>query len=191
MSEFISPGDIARYDILSIDSKFLVGGTGARDWVIDRDREIYLRNVAHGGGGEYEVRNRTQCNFYWLGELLTLRIDMLESGGERNGTDWSRWMLIWINGGKGLPAHLKSDTPQFIEDLGLALTAHKGFGGVHSKYTRYDAQIEIAKGCDMKSIEFGRSHYLTEGAAGCISLRRRSERTRSTGPTQVPIATYF
>ncbi|MEA9905100.1 hypothetical protein [Xanthomonas campestris] len=147
VSEFTFPGDIAGYDIFSIDSKFLVGETGARDWVIDRDREIYLRNVAHGGGGEYEVRNQIQWNFYWLGELLTLRIDMLESGGKRDGTDWSRWMLIWINGGKGLPAHLKSDAPQFIEDLGLALTAHKGFGGVHSKYTRYDARIEIAKGC--------------------------------------------
>lgn len=50
VSEFISPDDVARYDILSIDRKFLIGGTNARDWVIDREREIYLRNVAHGGG---------------------------------------------------------------------------------------------------------------------------------------------
>lgn len=147
VSEFISSDDIARYDILSIDSKFLVGGTRARDWVIDRDREIYLRNVAHGGGGESEIRNQTQWTFYWRGELLTLRIDMLESGGGRNGAGWSRWMLIWINGGKGLPAHLNSDVPQFIEDLGLALTAHKGFGGVHSRYIDYDAQVEISEGC--------------------------------------------
>ena len=147
VSEFISSDDIARYDILSIDSKFLVGGARARDWVIDRDREIYLRNVAHGGGGESEIRNQTQWTFYWRGELLTLRIDMLESGGGRNGAGWSRWMLIWINGGKGLPAHLNSDVPQFIEDLGLALTAHKGFGGVHSRYIDYDAQVEISEGC--------------------------------------------
>ncbi|PPU15496.1 hypothetical protein [Xanthomonas arboricola] len=147
VSEFISPDDVARYDILSIDRKFLIGGTNARDWVIDREREIYLRNVAHGGGSEPEIRNQTQWTFYWRGELLTLRLDMLESGGERKGAGWSRWMLIWINGGKGLPDHLKSDAPQFVEDLGVALTAHKGFGGIHSKYTDYNAKIEISEGC--------------------------------------------
>ncbi|MEA9562694.1 MULTISPECIES: hypothetical protein [unclassified Xanthomonas] len=147
VSEFISPDDVARYDILSIDRKFLIGGTNARDWVIDREREIYLRNVAHGGGSEPEICNQTHWTFYWRGELLTLRLDMLESGGERKGAGWSRWMLIWINGGKGLPAHLKSEASQIIEDLGVALTAHKGFGGVHSNYIDYNAEIEISEGC--------------------------------------------
>ncbi|MEA9556412.1 hypothetical protein VC273_10960 [Xanthomonas nasturtii] len=147
VSDFISPDDVARYDILSIDRKFLIGGTNSRDWVIDREREIYLRNVAHGGGSEPEIRNQAHWTFYWRGELLTLRLDMLESGGERKGAGWSRWMLVLINGGKGLPAHLKSDAPQIIEDLGVALTAHKGFGGVHSNYIDYNAKIEISEGC--------------------------------------------
>lgn len=62
-----------------------MGGTNARDWVIDRDRDSYLRNVAHGGGAEPELRSRTIWSFQWRGSLLTLRLDLLESGGERRG----------------------------------------------------------------------------------------------------------
>lgn len=147
VGEFISSRDVAAYDLASIDKKFVLGGTNARDWVIDRERGIYLRNVASGGGSEFEVRNQTRWTFYWRGALVELRLDMLDSGGEKDGFGWSNWRLIWINGGRGLSAELKADGASFIVDLVAALSAHKGLGGAYSKYEQYEAKIEVAEGC--------------------------------------------
>jgi hypothetical protein len=147
VSEFISKDDVEKYGLENIDAAHVVGGTNARDWVIDRDRDSYLRNVAHGGGAEPELRSRTTWSFQWRGSLLTLRLDLLESGGERNGAGWSRWNLVWVNGGEGLPAELKSVRDEFLDDLITALTTHHGFGGAYSKHTEYKVEVEVSEGC--------------------------------------------
>ncbi|MFA0923718.1 hypothetical protein [Xanthomonas fragariae] len=147
INEFITSEDIEKYELESIDKKFIFGGSSSRDWVIDREREMYLRNVAHGGAAEPEVRNQTKWSFYWRGELVILRLDLMESGGESKGAGWSHWKLVWINEGKGLPPHLKINCASFIEDLKSALTAHNGFGGAYSKYTDYSAEIDVSEGC--------------------------------------------
>lgn len=149
VSEFISSDDVEKYGLRKIDEDYVVGGTNARDWVIDRGRDSYLRNVAHGGGAEPDIRNRTTWSFQWRGFLLTLRIDLLESGGERRGAGWSRWSLIWVNGGEGLPAELKPFQGEFLSDLTEALTAHKGFGGAYSKHTEYTAEVALSEGCTL------------------------------------------
>ncbi|MDV3467550.1 hypothetical protein RZA67_02190 [Stenotrophomonas sp. C3(2023)] len=147
--EDISESDAVAFGIAEIDKEFVFGGTRARSWAIDRERNIYLRNVANGGGGEPELRNRTFWTFYWRGELLELRLDMIDGGGERGGAGWSRWSLVWINGGEGLPPSLKPEAARMIEALCAALTAHKGYGGPYSTYTEYRAAVEVSKGCLM------------------------------------------
>jgi len=145
--ESIAESDAIAYGLKEIDRTFFIGATRARYWVIDRERGIYLRNVAHGGGAEPELRNRTFWTFYWRGELLTLRLDLVDGGGERHGAGWSRWMLVWINDGEGLPPHLKSEAAEIIEELGVSLRVHKGIGGIHSSYTAYVTTVEVSAGC--------------------------------------------
>lgn len=147
VSEFISKDDVEKFGLQKIDEAYTVGGTHARDWVIDRDRDSYLRNVAHGGGAEPELRSRTTWTFLWRGHLLSLRLDLLESGGERGGAGWSRWNLVWVNEGDGLPIELKSFRDEFLDDLIAALSAHHGFGGAYSKHTEYKAEVEVSEGC--------------------------------------------
>ncbi|WP_372390344.1 hypothetical protein ACCQ05_11595 [Xanthomonas sp. NCPPB 3582] len=142
VNEFIPAPDVVKYNLEGIDRDFVVGGTNARDWTIDRDRDLYLRNVANGGGTEIEVRNQTKFSFYWHGELLTLRLDLVDGGGTRGQSGWSHWRLMWINGGDGLPEHLKDDKDQFIADLKEALLAYKDFG-VHSRNTEYHIALEV------------------------------------------------
>ncbi|MCE4552814.1 hypothetical protein LYZ85_24540, partial [Xanthomonas hortorum pv. vitians] len=89
VNEFIPEPDVVKYDLEAIDRDFVVGSTNARDWTIDRDRGLYLRNVANGGGTEIEVRNQTKFSFYWHGELLTLRLDLVDGGGARGQPGWS------------------------------------------------------------------------------------------------------
>jgi hypothetical protein len=80
VNEYIPAEDIEKYHLKEIDKKFIVGGTNARDWTVDRERNIYLRNVANGGGNEPEIRNQTTWSFFWHNELLTLRLDLVGGG---------------------------------------------------------------------------------------------------------------
>jgi hypothetical protein len=133
VNEYIPAEDIEKYHLKEIDKKFIVGGTNARDWTIDRERNIYLRNVAIGGGAEPEIRNQTKWSFLWRDELLTLRLDLIDGGGRGYGSSddsgWSHWRLVWLNGSHGLPAHLHPQKEQIFDTLKEALTAYKG-GGV-------------------------------------------------------------
>ena len=148
VNEFIPPEDVEKYGIKAIDEKFVVGRTRARDWTIDRDRDIYLRNVAMGAGADPDFRNQTTWTFYWHGDLLYLRLDLLEGRGERGGPGWSHWKLIRINGSNGLPAHLKSDGAEILEDLTEAMNAYRDFG-VYSSSTDYSVTLDIGEECQL------------------------------------------
>lgn len=146
INEFISAEDAENYGLKAIDQTFIVGGTNARDWTIDRERNIYLRNVAHGGGTDPEVSNQMKWSFYWQGELLTLRLDLMDGGGARGEPGWSHWKLVMINGSQGLPEYLRTKRPQFIADLKEALIAYKDFGA-YSSNTEYSIVFEIDADC--------------------------------------------
>jgi len=48
VNEHIPQEDVEKYGLESIDKNFIVGGTNSRAWTIDRERNIYLRNVTRG-----------------------------------------------------------------------------------------------------------------------------------------------
>jgi hypothetical protein len=146
VNEYIPAEDIEKYKLKEIDKKFIVGGTNARDWTVDRERSMYLRNVAIGGGAEPEIRNQTKWSFFWHEELITLRLDLIKGGGGRGEPGWSHWKLVWLNGSNGLPEHLKAHKVQMLEDLKEALTAYKDFGA-YSSNTDYHIIFEIDGEC--------------------------------------------
>lgn len=146
VNEFIPVEDVETYGLKAIDQKFIVGGTNARDWTIDRARNIYLRNVAQGGGAEPEISHQMKWSFYWHGELLTLRLDLMGGGGGRGEPGWSHWKLVMVNGSYGLPEHLKANKSHFIDDLKEALTAYKDFGA-YSSNTDYSIIFDIDAEC--------------------------------------------
>lgn len=146
VNEFISPDDIEKYNLEKIDETFVVGGTRARDWTIDRERDIYLRNVAVGSGPDPDERNQTKWTFYWKGTALTLRLDLLDGYGAPGEPGWSHWKLVWLNGNEGLPAHLRPHAEQILQDLREALLTYKDFG-VYSTNTEYQITFEVAEGC--------------------------------------------
>lgn len=66
VNERISTEDVEKYGLEAIDRSYM-GRTRARDWTIDKEREIYLRNVA----SEREERQGFETwNFYWQGDLI-------------------------------------------------------------------------------------------------------------------------
>lgn len=48
INEYVPLEDIATYRIKEIDKLYIIGGTGSSQWTIDRERNIYLRQVGHG-----------------------------------------------------------------------------------------------------------------------------------------------
>lgn len=149
VNEFIPAEDVEAYGLKAIDQKFIVGGTNARDWTIDRERNMYLRNVAIGGGAEPEIRNQTKWSFFWHDELLTLRLDSITGGGSRGTPGWSHWRLVMVNGSYGLPIHLKAKKDAFLADLKEALTAYQGAGVYSTAYTSYSVMLEVDEGCTL------------------------------------------
>jgi hypothetical protein len=147
VNEFISADDVEKYGLKAIDEKFIVGGTNSRQWTIDRDRGIYLRNVARGGGAEPEIRNQTKWSFFWGDELLTLRLDLIDGGGETGGMGWSQWKLVRVNGSEGLPESLKGMRGDFLESLKEALITYRSAGAYSRDWSSYQVQIEIDGGC--------------------------------------------
>lgn len=149
VNEFIPAEDVEKYDIAAIDEKFVVGRTRARDWTIDRDRDIYLRNVAMGAGADPDFRNQTTWTFYWHGDLLTLRLDLVEGRGGPGEAGWSHWQLVRLNGTNGLPTHLKGHRADILETMIEALTAYEGAGVYSANYSSYSVTLNIAEGCTL------------------------------------------
>ena len=146
VNEFIPKDDVKKYNLEAIDDKFCVGQTSSRQWTIDRDHNTYLRNVARGGGPDPNFRNQTTWTFYWRGELIYMRLDLVSGGGERDGPGWSHWKMVWLNGSYGLPADLKSRRAEILCDLEEALLAYKDFGAFSST-TDYSLMFDIAEEC--------------------------------------------
>jgi hypothetical protein len=150
INEFTPPEDIEKYRFAEIDEHFVMGGTSSRQWTIDRDRDIYLRNVALGAGSEIEVRNQLKWTFYWKGYELSMRLDLLDSSGKRGGPGWAHWRLVsvWLDGGNGLPEPLKPHRREILADLKEGLIAYKD-GGVYSSQTDFNVTLDIDSECEL------------------------------------------
>ena len=135
INEYIPDPDVKKYDLEEIDKQFIVGGTYARAWTIDRARDIYLRKVAIG---REEFRHQSTWTFYWKGTLLTVELDMVDAGGVRGGHGWSHYKLRHMY----IPPELTSKREEIIADLREALTDYKG-GGVHSTRTTSDTTLDV------------------------------------------------
>lgn len=135
VNEHISEEDVAKYGLEAIDKNFFVGATNARDWTIDRERNMYLRNVSNG---REEYRSQSGWSFFWHGEWIYLELTAIEGGGKRGGPGWSHWKLRSLE----LPEHLKSQRTEILADLKEALTAYKD-GGVFAMCTDYTVTLDI------------------------------------------------
>jgi len=147
VNEIISTQDFEKYKIQEIDKKVgPVGFTSARDWTIDRERDIYIRCVRRG---REETRSQTGWTFYWKGHLLWVQLEMLKVLGVAGGPRTACWKLVQLNemgvAGIGLPPNLRAHRDEILEHLREALLAENG-GGIHSSIKEYRVELEIAEG---------------------------------------------
>jgi len=136
INEYISAEDIKKFDIEAINKSYTCGGI-SRQWTIDRTRNIYLREVAAGVG--HSGKNRV-WHFYWHGDFIELKIEILSSKGGRDEPNWAHKRVH----GFQLPDHLRQNHAEILSDLKEALIAYKD-GGVFASATSYTLDLEICE----------------------------------------------
>lgn len=135
VNEYISEADSNKYGLEEINNRFVVGGTRARSWTVDHDRDMYLRNVAMG---REEFAHQSTWTFYWGGRVIVVELENIctvgEMGGVRHG--YKRVRSIEI------PLELRVQKDEIVKDLKAAFTAYKD-GGVAATATDYTLTLDV------------------------------------------------
>ena len=144
VNEYISAEDVKKYQLREIDKHHVVGGTNARDWTIDRERGIYLRNVSNG---REEYSFETLWTFYWRQCAYTLMLHSAGFSGKPGGPGRMRWGFVRVNG-RDVPEGIPEPRVEFLRDLEAALLTYKD-GGVFAQCTEFS--VELVPGLERKA----------------------------------------
>jgi hypothetical protein len=137
INEYMSAADAEKYGIAAINMRYIVNGTSARDWTIDKERSIYLRHVAWGPR-ERELFHQRVWTLFWEGELIEIGLDNLESTGGPHQPCWSHVKVRCMK----LPPQFEHRRDEVIECLREALLAHKD-GGVFGTATEFSLTLDV------------------------------------------------
>lgn len=134
--EKIPEQDIINYGLREIDQQFSMAV--ASRWVIDRERNIYLRYMSYD-------RDAPSCkyfSFFWKGALLRLRL--CSEGHSLDDTTWSTsWSSLEM---RNLDAEasrvLNADSDTIMTDLKDALRTYKD-GSLSPAYATHIAHFDF------------------------------------------------
>lgn len=145
MNEVISDEDRKKYQLDELDgSQAMRGKSPQREWTIDSEHDIYLREI---GRGREEGWRKSTWHFYWKGELMTVCVEITGSGGDekKGGHHWVSYQLVdCYKKGFFIPEHLLDRRDEIIADLKAALSKNTE-GGVYSPsyYGTYETTLEV------------------------------------------------
>jgi hypothetical protein len=107
-----------------VDNKFTYWTARSKDWVIDRERDMYLRYMSNGGHDDFESHTFT---FYWRGILMAINPIIWVHSPNPN-TTLIRWSMASnkLRTGRPLPAPpaLCNQDPELWADIREALTVY-------------------------------------------------------------------
>jgi hypothetical protein len=142
VNEMISAEDRKKYGLDELDSsQAMRGKSPQRNWTIDHERDIYLRNI---GRGREESSGWSKWHFYWRGELMTVCLEVADSGsdGTRDGHGWVRYQLVeCYRKGFFIPEPMLGRRDEIISDLREAFASRKG--GIYSTKSSYEVTLTI------------------------------------------------
>ena len=135
VNEEVSKEDAKKYGMDQIDENHLVGRIIYRTWTIDRARDIYLREVAHGRDEESQLSTWT---FYWKGALIWFKREVIDFKGARNAPCWSHQKVYDFK----IPEAVQNHREEIFRDLHDAFLAYKT-GGIYATCTEFSTQLDI------------------------------------------------
>lgn len=137
INEYISDEDRKKYNIDEIDQNYVVGATRSRSWTVDKERDIYLRNVANG---REEFSHLTDWTFYWSGELIAFRMEVKNTSRIEKGHARAHKVITRID----IPDDLQEQRQEIINDIQMALEAYRD-GGVFAKSKTYELKLDVTE----------------------------------------------
>ena len=136
VNERIPEADVEKYGLEKIDNELLsIGKTYSRDWTIDRARDIYLREVAMGRD---ELSRISTWTFYWKGELIWFKREVVDFKGARNAPCWSHQKVYDFR----IPETVQPHREEIFRDLHDAFLAYRD-GGIFATSTEFSTQLDI------------------------------------------------
>jgi hypothetical protein len=135
INEYISESDKEKYALEEINKRFVVGGTHARDWTVDHDRDMYLRNVAMG---REDFSHQSTWTFYWRGQLIIVELENICTVGEMGGRCHGHKRVHSIE----IPACFETWQTEILADLKEAFVAYKD-GGVFASASQYTLTLDV------------------------------------------------
>ena len=136
VNEEIPEADVEKYGLEKIDdSLFGAGRTISRAWTVDRARDIYLREVAMGRD---ELSRISTWTFYWKGELIWFKREVVDFKGARNAPCWTHQKVYDFK----IPEAVQHHREEIFRDLHDAFLAYKD-GGIYATCTEYSIQFDI------------------------------------------------
>lgn len=130
----ISPEDRVKYRLDEEERRF--GGDSPQlDWVIDRERDIYLRCVRSGGPWASHMFTYA---LYWKGQVARFDITLLSASPLVDGHASSHQKVTKVV----LPPSLEGERQQILDTLRDALTAQKD-GGLYSRAKTYSLKLDF------------------------------------------------
>ena len=136
VNERIPEADVKKYGLEAIDNSLLgAGRTISRDWTIDRARDIYLREVAMGRD---ELSRISTWTFYWKGELIWFKREVVDFKGARNAPCWTHQKVYDFK----IPEAVQNHREEIFRDLHDAFLPYKT-GGIYATCTEFSTQLDI------------------------------------------------
>ncbi|MCX9155943.1 hypothetical protein OPU71_07360 [Niveibacterium sp. 24ML] len=136
--EKISSADAEEYGLEAISQEVIVGRLMIENWVIDRERDSYLRKVSEGRPDVDE--GITRWTFYWNRKVIWIRRDVLGSSWEGENAIHAKLRIAEMGPLDPDPHQQRS----IIEALLNALDVHTTRGGA-SQY-KWRCDYEFAPG---------------------------------------------
>ena len=135
INEYISDEDRKKFNIDDFDKRFFVGGTKSRSWTVDKEKNIYLRNVARG---REEFASESKWVLSWGGQLVFLDLKNISTSGVAGGDRHGHKKVLKIN----IPDTLEEQREQILKDLQEAFVAYKD-GGVFATAKNYTLTLDV------------------------------------------------
>jgi hypothetical protein len=135
VNEYMSGADAEKYGIEAINNRFIVGGTRARDWTIDGERDVYLRIVATG---REEMASRSTWTLFRNGVLIVVELDLVRTTGGVGKPSSSHYKLLRLD----MPSSLQSQKYAVLDDLRAALICYRD-GGVYATATAFSLTLDL------------------------------------------------
>jgi len=137
VNERIPAEDVEKYGLAEIDESVFRSNHN-RAWTIDRERNIYLRQVATPYHPDESSDRFTQWTFFWKGTLLWFERRMIDFRGEQNNPYWLHFKVSKFE----IPESLKAHREEIYNDLREAVSEQRA-GGVYAPRIDCGVQVDI------------------------------------------------